>query len=105
MNPKKLLEQLALAKQAGTQHAAKNFFAPVPGSPAIEDKGSEMAEAGGDTDNGPSKPGALGDVPTNADATNMPKGADGAQLTPEQLQELLQLLKQHGGGADDAPQG
>ena len=71
---KKLLEQLALAKEAGTKAMAKDFFAPVPG--AAEPDGDEaMPPEGG------------GSVDVSAQAEG---------LTPEQLEELMRAL---GGGA------
>ncbi len=114
MNPK-LLEQIALAKQTGSNAMAKDFFAKTPGiqagqgddaPPVAGAPGPDEAEAGGDSDNGPPKPGALGGIPTNAGASNAPAGGDATpQLTPELLQELLALIKQQGGGAGSGPQG
>ena len=65
----KLLEQLALAKQAGTKAMAKDFFAKVPG--------------GGDEE-APMEPGT--------DAQAAP-----SDISPEQLEELLKMLGQGGG--------
>jgi hypothetical protein len=81
MIDKKLLEQLQLAKQAGTQAMAKDFFAPTPG--AGQEEGSPAEEA--------SEP------PAEAAAEGGGKPA-GDNLTPEQLEELLRMLGDGGGG-------
>ena len=87
MNKEKLLQQLALAKQAGTKAMAKDFFAKVPGSsPAEGSPEEEAAEA-------PDEASAEGDTP-GGDA------GDASGLSPEQLQELLRMLGGDvGGGA------
>lgn len=82
-NPK-LLQQLALAKQAGSQAMAKNFFAKTP-SPGAEDEAAEHPEPDADQAGGPS----------DMDADNQ---AGGEQLTPEQLEEILRALESQGGG-------
>ena len=80
----KLLEQLRLAKEAGTSAMAKDFFAKTPGaSPAeggAEPDGDEaaMPPVGGDAAAG---------------------GGDLGGLTPEQLEELMRMLGGGGGGA------
>jgi hypothetical protein len=87
----KLLEQLALAKEAGTKGMAKEFFAPTPGSggPPADAPAEEGAEA-------------AGAMPPDADDSGaMPPGAAGGELTPEQLQQLLAAL----GGAPEEPTG
>lgn len=92
----KLLQQLALAKQAGTQGMAKDFFTKTPG-PGQDAGADGEPKPGGDMQTSA----APGDV-TTAGPTNDEAGAGGAmpggdQMTPEQLQELLQLLEQQGG--------
>lgn len=82
-NPK-LLQQLALAKQAGSQAMAKNFFAKTP-SPGAENAAAEHPEPDADQAGGPS----------DMDADNQ---AGGEQLTPEQLEEILRALESQGGG-------
>lgn len=66
-------EHLALAREAGTKAMAKDFFAPVPGQgeEAAPPEGVEAAPAEG------------GGVPPEL-----------AELSPEQLEELLALLAQ-----------
>jgi len=80
----KLLEQLALAKEAGAKAMAKDFFAPTPGSGGA----NETAPIGGE---------AL----AHGDDKQAPMDGSGGPeaLTPEQLEELLALLGQQGGGA------
>lgn len=78
----KLLKQLALAKEAGMKGMAKEFFAPAPGSTPAEE---QSAPEGG------AMPDAMG-------AEGMP-GAEGGDLTPEQLEELMRMLETQGGGA------
>lgn len=80
---KKLLEQLALAKQAGTKSMAKQFFAPVPGG------AEEDAQDGGADDALEGAPGEGGG--------DMAGGEPGGELTPDKLEELLRLLGQSGG--------
>lgn len=75
MNPK-LLEQLRLAKEAGTKAMAKDFFAPTPGSGG-PDEGSPQEEASESPD----------EAQTEGD------------ISPEQLEELLKMLQSQGGGA------
>lgn len=77
---KKLLEQLALAKEAGTKSMAKEFFAPVPGSSPAEGGSVDAEQA------------AMPD----AAAQGGEGGAD--DLSPEQLEELLRMLESQGGG-------
>lgn len=73
----KLLEQLALAKEAGTKAMAKDFFAPTPGaSPAESGMEGSPAEESSES---PGEAKAEGD------------------LTPEHLEELMRLLEQQGG--------
>lgn len=81
---KALLEQIAAAKDAGTKAMAKDFFAPTPGAGGEEEMPVE------------------GDMQTSApsEGETMPgaEGVEGAeQLSPEQLEELLQLLQAQGG--------
>lgn len=71
---KKLLEQLALAKEAGTKAMAKDFFAPTPGS-----GGADEAE------------------PSAEEGAEMGADASAENLTPEQLEELLKMLGAEGG--------
>lgn len=80
----KLLEQLALAKEAGTKAMAKDFFAPVPG-------GEAEASADGRQDPPPLEGAAPGGDSVSVDAQ-----AEG--LTPEQLEELLASLGNSQGG-------
>lgn len=100
----KLLEQIALAKQTGSNAMAKDFFAKTPGIEAGQgDDAPPVGKPGDgsvDTDvpsPAPGKPGILGDVPTDNDTSNSPD-ANATKLTPEMLQELLALIKQQGGG-------
>lgn len=67
-------EHLALAREAGTRAMAKDFFAPTPG-PAQEVEATEGAM--------PPEAGAEGGMPPEL-----------AELSPEQLEELLALLGQ-----------
>lgn len=99
LRDEKLLEQLRLAKEAGTKGMAKEFFAPTPGSggpPAQGGDGSapvdeESAEASG------AMPPDV--VPDAADAAaGGGAGAPGGELTPEQLLQLLAML---GGTSDE----
>lgn len=97
MNPK-LLQQLALAKQAGTQSMAKDFFAKTPSPGTEPDAGMQTsAVTGGDAMTaGPSNDEAAGQV--GAGDPGQAAGQGGEQMTPEQLQELLQMLEAQGGG-------
>lgn len=74
MDKQKLLEQLGLAEQAGTKAMAKDFFAPTPGTESSEGSPAE------ESSESPDEAKAEGD------------------LSPEQLQELLKLLEEQGGG-------
>lgn len=76
----KLLEQLRLAKEAGTKAMAKDFFAPTPGG----DEGTE----GASDESGP--------MPPSEGSVSVDAQADG--LTPEQLEELMRTLGIEGGG-------
>lgn len=76
----KLLEQLRLAKEAGSKAMAKDFFAPTPGGDDEAAEGEAGAPAGDDSG---------GSVAIDAQA-------DG--LSPEQLEELLRMLGDNGGG-------
>lgn len=80
----KLLQQLALAKEAGSRAMAKDFFAPTPGSGGPDEEAQE----------------ASGAMPPDAqpDAADAAAGGGdaGGELSPEQLQQLLQML-----GGDD----
>ncbi len=85
----KLLEQLALAKEAGTKAMAKDFFAPVPGGEPDGDEGvgdnpPVAAAAGG------------GEAPSDGASVNVDAQAEG--LSPEQLEELLAALGGTEGG-------
>ena len=72
----KRLEQLALAKDAGSKEMAKSFFAPTPGGE--EDNGADgVPEPAGDEGGAPSD-GAGGDL---------------GGLSADKLQELIQLLQ------------
>jgi hypothetical protein len=78
----KLLEQLGLAKEAGSNAMAKDFFAKTPGT-----GGEETSTAG----------------PTPADGQGAGQAAqpgepEGDELTPQMLEELLQLLAGRGQG-------
>jgi hypothetical protein len=88
MIDKKLLEQLQLAKQAGTQAMAKDFFAPTPG--AGQEEGSPEEEAS----ESPDEAKAEGDMPGGG----MEVHAKTDSITPEQLEELLRMLGGEGGG-------
>lgn len=79
----KLLEQLRLAKEAGTKAMAKDFFAPTPGGGESEPDGDEVAAVDGAP--------VAGDGSVSADVQ-----AEG--LTPEQLEELMRALNINGGG-------
>ena len=83
---KALLAQLGLAKEAGTKAMAKDFFAKPPGPAAEAPDGSEAMQM--------SAPGNLGEM-KHGEGDEMPPSAD--ELTPEQLEELLQLLGAQGG--------
>lgn len=84
-----LLQQLGLAKQAGTKQMAKDFFAKTPNAAA--------------------EPGAEGEMPAEGVQTSAPAGEPGAapvgdaqamspeEMTPEQLEELLRMLEGQGG--------
>lgn len=95
MNPK-LLQQLMLAKEAGSNRMAKDFFAKTPGT-----GGPEEGAPGAPPMDG--KPGAM---PPSAAPGSMPPtaapGADGEapgdEMKPEDLEELLRLLQSQGGG-------
>lgn len=73
MHDPRMKEQLALAREAGTKAMAKDFFAPTPGSGGPSD--AEMA-------------------PAPAEGGEMPPVEGEAELTPEQIEELLALLAQ-----------
>lgn len=75
---KALLQQLALAKQAGTQAMAKDFFAKPPGPGT--DPAAEAEEA----------------VQTSAEGASASAPEGEAELTPEQLEELLAQLQSQG---------
>lgn len=86
---KKLLDQLALAKQAGTQSMAKDFFAKTP-SPGTEPAGDDMqtsAAPGGEAAEAPEAP-----------EQGLEMEANGKDMSPEELQQLLQMLESQGGG-------
>lgn len=84
MNKEKLLQQLAMAKQAGTSAMAKDFFSKTPGSTPAE--GSPEEEAA--------------EPPAEASAEGDPAaGGNMGGMTPEQLEELLRMLGDQGGGA------
>lgn len=87
MDVEKLLQQLALAKEAGADAEAKDFFAPAPGSGGADD---ESGEPDGDEPDGDE----MGD---GGGMAHM-KMEGQAELTPEQLQELLSMLSSQGGG-------
>lgn len=102
----KLLEQIALAKEAGSNKMAKDFFAKTPGAGGPPDDAQGGGGAIGATDpgdaapddaGGPPKPGILGGIRPNADASNAPVAPNPDDITPEQIEELLQLLSAHGG--------
>lgn len=76
MKDPRMKEHLALARDAGTKAMAKDFFAPTPGA------------------GGPAEEMAEGEMPMGDG--EMPP--DLAALPPEQLEELLALLAQQGGG-------
>lgn len=101
----KLLQQLALAKQAGTQSMAKDFFAKTPSPGTAPDAGGDAvapAVTGGDAMTaGPSNDEAAGQTDTGSPGhggAGGTGGAGGEQMTPEQLQELLHMLEQQQGG-------
>lgn len=73
MDMQSVLEELQRAEDAGEQYSADSFFAPVPGA------------------------GAEGGAPGSPDVQ-----ASG-QMTPEQLQQLMEMLKAQQGG--QTPQG
>lgn len=95
---KKLLQQLALAKQAGTQSMAKDFFAktPSPGTDPTADPaaGGGAMPPGGDVQTSA----APGGEPSEPGEKGLEMEANGQDMTPEQLEELLQLLQSQGGG-------
>lgn len=77
MEDPRMKKHLGLARDAGTKAMAKDFFAPTPGAGGPAE--GEMPEAA------PVETG--GEMPPEL-----------AELTPEQLEELLALLAQQGGG-------
>ena len=87
----KLLEQLRLAKEAGTKAMAKDFFAPTPGSAESEGGGELGLEGKGDM---PPVDGAA--PPEGAGSVSVDAQAEG--LSPEQLEELLAALGGTAGG-------
>lgn len=107
----KLLEQIALAKEVGSNKMAKDFFAKTPGAGGPGDgsdaqTGTNVAAGPGANDPGnmapddgtdPGKPGILGGMKPNADASNAPVAPNPDDMTPEQLEELLHLLGSQGG--------
>ena len=111
MNKEKLLEQLRLAKEAGTKAMAKDFFAPVPGGAEGEHAEPDADEAGGasdmDADNGG------GSVSMQDDASGLSLeqhqelmralGIDASGLSPEQHQELMRALGMDDAGGGGAP--
>lgn len=86
MNPK-LLQQLMLAKEAGSNRMAKDFFAKTPGT-----GGPEEGAPGAPPMDG--KPGAM----PPAAAPGADGEAPGDEMKPEDLEELLRLLQSQGGG-------
>lgn len=78
----KLLKQLALAKEAGMKGMAKEFFAPAPGSTPAEEQSAPEGGA------------AMGGMDGMHDAMC----AEGGDLSPEQLEELMRMLETQGGG-------
>lgn len=95
MDQNELLKQLALAKTAGTKAHAKAFFAKVSGSD-VEPPGNAHSPSGPDDGGGAvgaddiqPKPGAMGGIATDSDASN---------VDPEALQALLAHL---GASPDD----
>jgi hypothetical protein len=78
MHDPRMKEQLALARDAGTKAMAKDFFAETPGS------------------GGPTEAGEVPEASDGQPAAEIPPEL--AALSPEQLEELLALLAQQGGG-------
>lgn len=78
MEDPRLKKHLGLARDAGTKAMAKDFFAPTPGAGGPAE--GEQAEA------------------APMEAGESPAMEQLEQLTPEQLEELLALLAQQGGG-------
>lgn len=88
-----LLAQLGLAKQAGTQRMAKDFFAKTP-SPGTEPGAEGAPPVEGDDVQTSAAPGAEGEAPEQG----LEMEANGQDMTPEQLEELLRMLESQGGG-------
>lgn len=88
MNPK-LLQQLMLAKEAGSNRMARDFFAKTPGT-----GGPEEGAPGAPPMDG--KPGAM--PPAAAPGAGSDGEAPGDEMKPEDLEELLRLLQSQGGG-------
>ena len=84
MKDPRMKEQLALARDAGTKAMAKDFFAETPGT------------------GGPAGSGAVPEASDGQPQAEVPPEL--AALSPEQLEELLALLAQQGGG-DVPPEG
>jgi len=82
---KKLMEQLALAKEAGLKGMSKEFFAPTPGS----GEGDEAQPGAQEPDGDEAASGGAGPGHVEMSADN---------ITPEQLQELMRALGIEGGG-------
>ena len=97
MDQRKLLEQLALAKDAGRNAMAKDFFAKTPGP--TDEAGGGMPPGPGAGIEDPNTEGA-GGMAEEGDPSMPGQDAEGGEGQPseEELQELLQLLGQQGQG-------
>lgn len=100
MNQQKLLEQLALAKEAGRNAMAKDFFAKTPN--AAEEAGGGMPPGPGAGIEDPNMEGAGGMAEDGEPSMpgQMPEGSpeeEQGESSPEELEELLRLLEQQQG--------
>jgi len=90
-----LLQQLALAKQAGTKAMAKDFFAKTPGPGA--EPGAEGTPPVDDVQTSAPGDAQAGEQPEPGEKS-LDLEANGQDMTPEQLEELLRMLEAQGGG-------
>lgn len=88
MDPKRL-QQLALAKEAGSNKMAKDFFAKTPGTGGA-DPGADQPGPGADQLGAPGAPGGTPPMDGGGPGPGQP---DGDEIPPEQLEELIQLLE------------
>lgn len=86
---KKYLEQLGLAKEAGTKAMAKDFFAPAPGQ---SDPASEALDSGKGEPNSPGEVMADDAQPLSEGTPGVEGATAEGEMSPEDLEELLRMM-------------